>query len=297
MFKKPNLKKQASIINVMIGLMFIVLGILGPILGGLGMLPTIIAIVLGVVLVRMGYNNYKKIEATEKGNNFENKQQKVYQNPSDQNDSKRKATTKPVAPEKPRDTADLLNIQNKSRQTYKKSEPKASEIKSTDFVPTGIKKPVQSFNNIFISYRRNDSADVTGRIYDKLLRAFERKQLFKDVDSIPLGVDFLDHLNKKVGECNVLIAIIGPYWVESDIPKGKKRIDDEKDFVRIEIEAALERKIPVIPVLVRGAKMPTSDQLPESLKGLAFRNGIPVRPDPDFHRDMERLIQGIKHHI
>lgn len=281
----------------MIGLMFIVLGILGPILGSFGMGPTLIAIVLGFVLVRMGYINYKKVEAIDKGDNDEDKQQKAFQNPSKQSDLKRKTATKTSNPEKSKSTADLLNIQNKSRQAYKKSEPKVSEIKSTDFVPTGIKKPAKRFNNIFISYRRNDSADVTGRIYDKLLLEFDKKQLFKDVDSIPLGVDFLDHLNQKVGECNVLIAIIGPYWIETNIPKGQKRIDDEKDFVRIELESALQRKIPVIPVLVRGAKMPSSENLPDSLKGLAFRNGIPVRPDPDFHRDMERLIQGIKHHI
>ena len=90
------------------------------------------------------------------------------------------------------------------------------------------------------------------------------------MDSIPLGVDFLDHLNQKVGECNVLIAIIGPYWIESNIPKGQKRIDDEKDFVRIEIESALERKIPVIPVLVRGAKMPSSEQFTEEFKRTGF---------------------------
>ena len=105
------------------------------------------------------------------------------------------------------------------------------------------------------------------------------------------------HLNQKVGECNVLIAVIGTQWIEPNILKGEKRIDDEKDFVRIEIESALERNIPVIPVLVRDAKMPSANDLPESILELAYRNGIPVRPDPDFHRDMERLIQGIKHHI
>ena len=188
------------------------------------------------------------------------------------------------------------SIQNRSRRTYRNLQKPANTEKPPSASPKTIQSAT-SLNNIFLSYRRSDSADVTGRIYDKLIQTFAKKQIFKDVDSIPLGVDFRQHLNKKVGECNVLIAIIGAQWIEPNVPKGQKRIDDEKDFVRIEIESALQRKIPVIPVLVRGAQMPAVEDLPESLIELAFRNGIPVRPDPDFHRDMERLIQGIKHHI
>jgi hypothetical protein len=253
------LKKGTSILSGIIGIAFIILGILGPFMGLWGMFPSLGAILLGAGLTKMSYNYYKKSGIPEKDKIVKKQPQKTYQKPVQQ----------PV---------------------------KSEKSQGRTLIPK-VLKTEQNLNNIFISYRRNDSADVTGRIYDKLLQSFDKKQLFKDVDSIPLGVDFLDHLNQKVGECNVLIAIIGPYWIESNIPKGQKRIDDEKDFVRIEIESALERKIPVIPVLVRGAKMPSSEHLPDSLKGLAFRNGIPVRPDPDFHRDMERLIQGIKHHI
>ena len=78
---------------------------------------------------------------------------------------------------------------------------------------------------------------------------------------------------------------------------GRRRIDDAKDFVRIEIEAAPERKIPVIPVLVRGASVPTEADLPASLVPLSYRNGIAVRPDPDFHRAMDRLIAGLEGHL
>ena len=190
------------------------------------------------------------------------------------------------------------SIQNRSRKTYKGVANKDVELKKSPRTLTPIVLPSdEKINNIFLSYRRSDSANVTGRIYDKLLLSFTKKQIFKDVVSIPLGVDFRKHLNQKVGECNVLIAVIGSQWIEPNIPKGQKRIDDDKDFVRIEIESALKRNIPVIPVLVRGAQMPIAEDLPDSLTELAFRNGIPVRPDPDFHRDMERLIQGIKHHI
>lgn len=109
------------------------------------------------------------------------------------------------------------------------------------------------------------------------------------MDSIPLGVDFREHLGRVVGECDVLLAVVGDEWLAVD-SAGRRRIDDTKDFVRIEIEAALERKIPVIPVLVRGASVPTENDLPASLVPLSYRNGIAVRPDPDFHRDMDRLI-------
>lgn len=150
-------------------------------------------------------------------------------------------------------------------------------------------------DSIFISYRRQDSADVTGRIYDRLVQRFDRKQIFKDVDSIPLGVDFRAHLGDVVGRCDLLLAIIGPQWLASVGPNGR-RLDDASDFVRIEIEAALARNIPVVPILVGGADLPAERELPPSLAALTFRNGIAVRADPDFHRDMDRLIAGLESH-
>ena len=99
-------------------------------------------------------------------------------------------------------------------------------------------------NAIFISYRRSDSNDVVGRIYDFLSQHFGPDVVFKDVDSIPLGVDFREHLNQTVGRCQVLVAVIGPTWVEV----LQDRLDQPAvDWVRAEIETALERKIPVIP--------------------------------------------------
>jgi hypothetical protein len=147
--------------------------------------------------------------------------------------------------------------------------------------------------HLFISYRRSDSADITGRIYDRLVDEFGRDTIFKDVDSIPLGTNFKEYLDRKVSECNVLLAIIGDGWTESSDASGKRRLDDPQDFVRLEIESALERGIPVIPLLVRGAPMPSEKDLPASLRKLVYQNGIPIRPDPDFHRDMDRLISAL----
>ncbi|HSL45639.1 MAG TPA: toll/interleukin-1 receptor domain-containing protein [Anaerolineales bacterium] len=150
---------------------------------------------------------------------------------------------------------------------------------------------------IFISYRRSDSADITGRIYDRLVDEFGRDPIFKDVDSIPLGVDFKEYLDQKVSECRVLLAVIGDRWVDARDAAGRKRLDDPEDFVRIEIESALRRDIPVIPLLVRGVQMPSEVDLPAGLQELVYRNGIPVRPDPDFHRDMDRLVAALKESI
>lgn len=150
-----------------------------------------------------------------------------------------------------------------------------------------------SVGSIFISYRRSDSADITGRIYDRLVDEYGRAFIFKDVDSIPLGTDFREYLDRKVSECNSLLAIIGDRWLDAKDDAGKRRLDDPEDFVRVEIESALERGIPVIPLLVRGAKMPAEGDLPGSLRKLVYKNGIPIRPDPDFHRDMDRLISAL----
>ena len=151
--------------------------------------------------------------------------------------------------------------------------------------------------HIFISYRRSDSADIVGRIYDRLVQEFGRNVIFKDVDSIPLGIDFKGYLHRTISECNVVLAIIGNGWLDAIDADGKKRLEDPGDFVRLEIESALEQGQPVIPLLVRGAAMPEEDELPAGLKPLAYRNGMPIRPDPDFHRDMDRLISALEEYI
>jgi len=151
--------------------------------------------------------------------------------------------------------------------------------------------------HIFISYRRSDSADNAGRIYDRLVEEFGEDPIFKDVDSIPLGSDFKEYLNQKVSECNVLLAIIGDRWLDASDETGKKRLEDPDDFVRVEIESALDKGIPVIPLLVRGAQMPVEEDLPPSLRKLVYRNGLQIRPDPDFHHDMDRLVSAVDKYI
>ena len=128
-------------------------------------------------------------------------------------------------------------------------------------------------SKVFISYRRDDSAAFAGRVHDRLEREFGRDLLFMDVDAIPLGADFVEVLGREVAKCDVLLAIIGPNWVDARADDGSRRLEDDNDFVRIEIATALARGIPVIPVLLEGTKVPRADQLPSDLKGLVRRNG------------------------
>lgn len=170
-----------------------------------------------------------------------------------------------------------------------KSEPETIQKSASKTPPAA--------GSIFISYRRDDSADITGRIYDRLVQRFSRDIIFKDVDSIPLGIDFRQHLENALSQCRVLVAVIGERWVGIEAQAGKRRIDDPRDHLRLELEIALARNIPVIPILVRQASIPSEEQLPRPLQSLAYRNGIHVRPDPDFHGDVDRLIKGIEGHL
>jgi hypothetical protein len=147
--------------------------------------------------------------------------------------------------------------------------------------------------NIFISYRRGDSIATAGRIRDKLVQVYGRNRVFVDVDDIPHGRDFVKILESKVAECDVLLAIIGPSWLDSRDAKGNRRLEDKQDFVGIEIGSALQRQsIAVIPVLVDGAVLPTAEQLPEHLKPLARRNAIELR-NTQFGSDADRLVRAI----
>ncbi len=152
-------------------------------------------------------------------------------------------------------------------------------------------------DQIFISYRRDDAAYVTGHINDRLREEFGDESIFTDVDRIDLGVDFRTTLDQMVSECQILLAVIGEHWLTVRNRDGGLRLQDPADFVRIEIESALQRNIPVIPLLVEGTKMPPKDDLPDSIQDFAFRNGTKIRPAPDFHTDIDRLIHSLRKHV
>ena len=149
--------------------------------------------------------------------------------------------------------------------------------------------PVAMAGKIFINYRRDDSIGMAGRLHDRLAHTFGRAKLFMDVDHIPVGTDFVAHLNSQVAECDVILVVLGPNWLGVKDESGRRRLDDPDDFVAIEIAAALTRDIRVIPVLVDGARMPKASELPDSLKPLARRHAVDVR-HAHFGHDAEALV-------
>lgn len=146
----------------------------------------------------------------------------------------------------------------------------------------------------FVSYRRSDSADATGRICDRLSRHFGGGFVFTDVNSISGGADFPSAIRAAIKVCDFVLLIIGPRWLGMADQEGRRRLDDPKDVVRMELEAALAHDKQIIPVLIAGAVMPEAEALPLSIQPIAFRNAIPVRPDPDFEVDIQRLIRALE---
>ena len=144
---------------------------------------------------------------------------------------------------------------------------------------------------VFLSYRRADTQHVAGRAADRLGEVFE---LFMDMDTIPPGVDFTDYVRRAVGNCDVLLAFIGEKWLTLAAGTGGRRIDDPQDWVVQEITAALHRGVPVIPVLVDDAIMPSTSELPTDLAPLANRQAVALRYS-SFSADLTRLMAGIDH--
>jgi hypothetical protein len=145
-------------------------------------------------------------------------------------------------------------------------------------------------SRIFVSYRRDDTAYPSGWLFDKLAQHFGRDQVFKDIDSIQLGDDFVEVITAAVAQCDVLLALIGPRWLTIIDEDGRRRLDNPNDFVRLEIEAAITRQVLLIPVLVEGARMPREDELPPSMAKLARRQALELSPS-HFDFDTNRLLK------
>jgi hypothetical protein len=145
---------------------------------------------------------------------------------------------------------------------------------------------------VFISYRREDSAGHTGRLYDSLRARFGDDNVFLDVSGIDSGRKFVDVIQNAIHTCDVLLAVIGPEWLTC-LANGRRRIDDPDDLVRKEIGTAIAGGIPVIPVLVGGARPPAAATLPQPLQPLAALDAHDMT-DERWAFDSERLIQSIE---
>jgi len=147
---------------------------------------------------------------------------------------------------------------------------------------------------VFVSYRREDARADAGRICDRLSDHFGDQQVFLDVDDIAAGENFVARLNQTLSHCTVLLVVIGPRWHNLTTATGQVRLFVSDDFVRLEIETALVRGIPIIPVLVGGADVPARKDLPEALGELAEKQAIRISNE-HFHDDVDRLVGAIAH--
>jgi hypothetical protein len=150
-------------------------------------------------------------------------------------------------------------------------------------------------SGIFISYRRSDSKSEARSICQRLERTFGKGMVFIDVDSIRPGEDFQSVLEEDLAKCNVMLVVIGPRWLEL-LRSGPAGCEIINDYVRLEIASALERKLPIFPVLVDGAPMPDAKNMPDDLKSLALRQAFSVRHD-SFPRDMSGLEQELRRFV
>ena len=145
----------------------------------------------------------------------------------------------------------------------------------------------------FISYRRDDAAGYAGRLHEGLERRLGATSIFRDIDTLEPGLDFVDAIGSRLRECHVFLAVIGREWLDAKDAQGRRRLDQPQDFVRLEIAAALARPdVRIIPVLIEGATMPAAESLPEDIRPLARRHAMNLRDDAWDH-DVDRLASVI----
>jgi hypothetical protein len=148
--------------------------------------------------------------------------------------------------------------------------------------------------HIFVSYRREDASGHAGRLYDQLIAHFGDQAVFKDIETLAPGTDFVEHIESAIAQSDVVLAVVGRDWLTIvDPATGARRLDDPDDFVRLELSAALRSDARVIPILVRGAAMPAARDLPEDLRPLARRNALELS-DQQWQRGIAALVETIE---
>lgn len=144
----------------------------------------------------------------------------------------------------------------------------------------------------FVSYRRQSSEAITGRLLDRLVDHYGEASIFIDINNIAAGSDIRQRINQVLNEADIMIAVVGLKWLGSG-KKGGNNLQREDDWVRLEIETALRRHAVVIPVLVDGAQMPSVSELPDSMKDFGYLNAETIASGRDFHMHVDRLIRSI----
>ena len=157
----------------------------------------------------------------------------------------------------------------------------------------GTRRPPITASRIFLNYRRKDTEDTAGRLFDALSAHFGEDRVFMDIDDIDPGVDFDQVVHEAVGKCDVLLAMIGPNWLTATDKQGRRRLENSDDYVRVELQVALQRDIRVVPILVHGVEMPREDELPDGLQRLARKQALGLSNEA-WKYDFGRLIAALE---
>ncbi len=146
---------------------------------------------------------------------------------------------------------------------------------------------------VFVSYRRSDVTGYSGRLTDALAARLGAGNVFRDVTTIAAGRDFEAEIDRSLAGSDAVLAMIGPGWLAASTPEGRPRLFEPDDFVRLELARALSTNVPIVPVLVGGARLPKAEELPEDLKSLGKRQAVALR-DESFHQDVDRLLRSLR---
>jgi len=187
-------------------------------------------------------------------------------------------------------------------QSYKVGKIKAENVAignhakaggRTASAPLATAPPIVSSRGVFLSYRQQDAAPYARLLHFRLRERFPGVRVFMDLDSIAPGLDFAEVIREAVDSCAVLVALIGRQWATLADEQGRRRLDDPDDWVRFEIQAALERGVRVIPVLVDGVRPLRQEQLPAGLRKLARLNVLDLSYGR-YEYDASRLLDLIQ---
>jgi hypothetical protein len=145
---------------------------------------------------------------------------------------------------------------------------------------------------LFVSYRKDDSVHATIALADRLVSRFGADNVFRDRDSLSLGVLYPRRIRRALERCDTVLAVIGPLWLDLRDASGARRLDNPRDWVRTELRMAFERGIPVVPVLLDRTPLPEQHRLPEDIRLLSLSTYWQVRHQ-SFESDVRGLIDGI----
>jgi pterin-4a-carbinolamine dehydratase len=146
---------------------------------------------------------------------------------------------------------------------------------------------------IFISYRRADAAAEAGRLHSTILEDLGKNSVFMDISSIEPGALWPKELEDALNAAQILVVVIGPEWLRISDRFGFRRIDQDDDWVRREIEFALQNDKKILPLLVRRAELPPTNALPPSIRSLTDRQVVEIR-DAYWNHDIKLVLEQLK---